>query len=256
MSLKDNSVTAVEALIRWRNSERGLVPPSEFIPIAEQMGLIVEIGDWALREACRKAAGWPSRIKVAVNVSPVQFRAPGFLASFAAAISEAEILGSRMVAEITESFMIDDGEEAIAVLQGLKALGVAISMDDFGTGYSSLSYLRRFPFDKVKIDRSFVGALGVDPSAATIVRAAIALADALGIASVAEGIETEAQMAFLADAGCGEAQGYLIGMPMTSTGTDALLLPLGARRPDAPIVADNANFAVRHVPGKRELSAA
>jgi diguanylate cyclase (GGDEF)-like protein len=231
VSLKDDGVVSFEALIRWRHPQRGLVPPADFIPVAEETGLIVQIGDWAMREACRKAAAWPSHLKVAVNVSPLQFRAPGFLAAVTSALSDAGITGSRLIAEITENVMIKDAEQAIAALHALKKLGVAVSMDDFGTGYSSLSYLRKFPFDKMKIDKTFVGGLGADPSAATIVKAAIALANALGIGSVAEGIETEEQMAFLAEAGCLEAQGYLIGRPMPSTDADAFLARGAKERP-------------------------
>jgi diguanylate cyclase (GGDEF)-like protein len=226
ISFKTRELTAFEALIRWRHPERGLVSPVEFIPYAEENGLIAEISDWALREACRKVAEWPRRIKVAVNISPVQFRAPGLLASIASALAEAGVEGNRLVAEITEGAMIDDAEEALSLLQSIKKLGVAVAMDDFGTGYSSFGYLRKFPFDKLKIDRSFVGALGVDSSAASIVRAAIALSNALGIGSVAEGIETEEQMAFLAEAGCSEAQGYLISKPMSASDADASLARL------------------------------
>lgn len=250
VTLQDQRLSGFEALIRWRHPERGLVSPNDFIPFAEEIGLIVEIGDWALREACRKASSWPKGLTVSVNVSPLQIRSPGFSSAVASALSEAGIEGARLIAEVTENVLIKDAEQAIEVLQAVKKLGVAVALDDFGTGYSSLSYLRKFPFDKVKIDKSFVGALGADPSAATIVRSAIVLADALGIGSVAEGIETEDQMAFLTDADCGEGQGYLFGKPMPAADADAWVAreykPKGETRGPAVSVSP---AGLRHVQG-------
>ena len=214
VSLADGQVKSFEALLRWRHPERGGVPPSAFIPIAEENGLIVPIGEWVLRQACREAARWPAHIKVAVNVSAVQLRSPGFLQSIGEAIRSAGVDGSRLIVEVTESVMITDAELALATLHAIRDMGGAIAMDDFGTGYSSLSYLRRFPFDKIKIDQSFVSELGQRGDSVAIVRAATGLAAALGMETVAEGIETEEQLALVAAEGCAEAQGYLFSRPM------------------------------------------
>jgi EAL domain-containing protein (putative c-di-GMP-specific phosphodiesterase class I) len=190
------------------------VPPGEFIPVAEENGLIVPIGEWVMREACREAAKWPAHIKVAVNVSAVQLKSPGILQCVSEAIEAAGVDGSRLVVEVTESVMITDADQALSTLHAIRAMGSAIAMDDFGTGYSSLSYLRRFPFDKIKIDQSFISELGQREDSVAIVRAATSLAKALGMEAVAEGIETEEQLAHVAIEGCSEAQGYLIGRPM------------------------------------------
>ncbi len=214
VSVSDRRVNSFEALLRWKHPERGSVPPSEFIPLAEENGLIVPIGEWVLQMACREAAKWPSHIKVAVNVSAVQLRSPGILQSVSEAIDAAGIEGSRLIVEVTESVMITDADQAISTLHSIRDIGSAISMDDFGTGYSSLSYLRRFPFDKIKIDQSFVSELGQRDDSAAIVRAATGLAKALGMEAVAEGVETEEQLALVAAEGCAEAQGYLISSPM------------------------------------------
>ena len=214
VSTQDRSLKSFEALIRWRHPQRGLVSPADFIPLAEETGLITPIGEWVFREACRMVATLPKDIKVGVNVSPVQFGSSGLLGVIGSALEAAGVDGSRLIVEITEGAVVKDAEQAITILQSMRKLGIAIAMDDFGTGYSSLSYLQKFPFDKLKIDKAFIGNLGVDASAATIVRAAVALAGALGLTSVAEGIETEEQMSFLVEAGCAEAQGYLISKPL------------------------------------------
>jgi diguanylate cyclase (GGDEF)-like protein len=214
VSVADRRVNSFEALLRWKHSERGDVARGEFIPLAEENGLIIPIGEWVLREACREAAKWPAHLKVAVNVSVVQFKSPGLLRSISRAIEEAEIEGSRLIVEVTESVMIKDAEQAISTLHAIREMGIAIAMDDFGTGYSSLGYLRRFPFDKIKIDKSFIDELGLREDSAAIVRAATGLAKALGMVSVAEGVETEAQMARVGIEGCSEVQGYLISRPM------------------------------------------
>ena len=214
VSVADRQVNSFEALLRWKHPERGNVPPSEFIPVAEENSLIVPIGEWVLRCACREAAKWPSHINVAVNVSAVQLRSPGILQSISEAIEATGVEGSRLIVEVTESVMITDAEQAIATLHSIRDMGCVIAMDDFGTGYSSLSYLRRFPFDKIKIDQSFISELGQREDSAAIVRAATGLAKALGMEAVAEGIETEEQLALVALEGCCEAQGYLISRPM------------------------------------------
>ena len=214
VSITDRSVKSFEALLRWRHPTRGNVPPGEFISLAEEIGLIVPIGEWVAREACKEAAKWPSHIKVAVNVSAVQFKSADLIQAISAAIKAAGIDGSRLIVEVTESVMIDDAEQAIRVLHALRDLNISIAMDDFGTGYSSLSYLHRFPFDKIKIDRSFVSELGQSEGSVAIVRAITSLATALGMETVAEGVETEAQFARLGFEGCNEIQGYLIGRPM------------------------------------------
>ena len=213
------------------------------------MGLIVEIGDWALREACRKAASWPEGLTVAVNVSPLQIRSPGFSAAVASALSQAGLAGSRLVAEITENVLIKDAPQANAVLQEIKKLGAKIALDDFGTGYSSLTYLNQFAIDCIKIDKSFVGGLGADPSAATIARAAIALAEALGIGTVAEGIETEDQMIFLAKAGCVEGQGFLFSKPMSAADADFWVARDYPPKENARAAAPLGAIPLRHVPG-------
>jgi len=214
VSVPDRQVKSFEALLRWKHPERGAVPPGEFIPVAEENGLIVPIGEWVMREACREAAKWPAHIKVAVNVSAVQLKSPGILQCVSEAIEAAGVDGSRLVVEVTESVMITDADQALSTLHAIRAMGSAIAMDDFGTGYSSLSYLRRFPFDKIKIDQSFISELGQREDSVAIVRAATSLAKALGMEAVAEGVETEEQLAHVAIEGCSEAQGYLIGRPM------------------------------------------
>jgi EAL domain-containing protein (putative c-di-GMP-specific phosphodiesterase class I) len=210
----DRRVNSFEALLRWNHPVRGAVPPDDFIPTAEEMGLIVPIGEWVVREACKQAAKWPETIKIAVNISAAQFGAPGLVEAISAAIDRAGVSGSRLIVEVTESVMIKDAERATTTLHAFRKLGAKIAMDDFGTGYSSLSYLRRFPFDKIKIDRSFVSEVDESDDAAEIVRATISMAKALGMITVAEGVETESQFARLALEGCNEIQGYLIARPM------------------------------------------
>ena len=202
-----------EALARWLHPTRGVVPPGVFIPIAEESGLIVEIGGWILREACREAASWPRGLSVAVNLSPVQFRRCDFFALIHAVLIETGLAGNRLELEITEGVLIADSAAALGVLRRAKALGVRIAMDDFGTGYSSLSYLQSFPFDKIKIDRSFIVNFDGNPHSAAIVRGVLGLSHGLNLPVVAEGVETQEQLAFLEGEGCDEIQGYLIGRP-------------------------------------------
>ncbi|WP_249137111.1 putative bifunctional diguanylate cyclase/phosphodiesterase [Bradyrhizobium canariense] len=209
----DGEVIGFEALLRWNHPTRGFVPPDQFIPLAEENGLIIEIGEWVLREACREAASWPRPLQVAVNLSPVQFQAGDLEGSIHQILLETGLAPTRLEVEITEGVLIGDFTRALNLLRRLKALGIRIAMDDFGTGYSSLSYLQSFPFDKIKIDRSFISNLEASPQSAEIVRAVLSLAHALNMPVVAEGVETEAQRAFLAREACEEMQGYLIGRP-------------------------------------------
>ncbi|MCJ2115915.1 EAL domain-containing protein [Methylobacterium sp. J-001] len=202
-----------EALVRWTHPVRGQIPPSVFVPLAEETGLIIALGDWVLREACREAATWAPSLKVAVNLSPRQFQKPDLPETVLAVLAQTGLSPNRLELEVTESVIINDMARAISILRRLKGFGVRISMDDFGTGYASLATLQAFPFDKMKIDRSFVAQLGVDPQAAVIVRAVLSLGRSLRMGVVAEGVETAAQRRFLADEACGEMQGYLFGKP-------------------------------------------
>lgn len=209
----DGEVIGFEALLRWNHPTRGFVPPDRFIPLAEENGLIVQIGEWVLREACREAASWPRPLQVAVNLSPVQVQAGDLERSIHQILLETGLAPTRLEVEITEGVLIGDFARALNLLRRLKALGIRIAMDDFGTGYSSLSYLQSFPFDKIKIDRSFISNLEATPQSAEIVRAVLSLAHALNIPVIAEGVETEAQRAFLTREACEEMQGYLVGRP-------------------------------------------
>src|ERR1700748_3611485 len=204
-------VIGFEALARWNHPVRGFVPPSDFIPLAEESGLIVEMGEWILREACREAASWPLPLQVAVNLSPAQFMHGDVVGLVHSILLETGLTPGRLELEITEGVLIEDFDRGLALLRRLKALGVRVSMDDFGSGYSSLSYLQAFPFDKIKIDRDFVMNLGRNPQSAAIVRAVIGLGHGLGMSIVGEGVETLEQLRFLAEEGCDAVQGYLIG---------------------------------------------
>jgi predicted signal transduction protein with EAL and GGDEF domain len=210
----DGEVIGFEALVRWLHPQRGLVLPATFIPVAEESGLITQLGEWVLRAACREAASWPKPLSIAVNLSPAQFRhgdLPGLLHRV---LLDAGLSPSRLELEITESVLIDDLSRALSILRRLKMLGVRVAMDDFGTGYSSLSNLQSFPFDKIKIDRSFIANLHANPQSAAIVRAVIALGRGLDLPVIAEGVESKEQLAFLSSEACAEIQGYLIGRPL------------------------------------------
>ena len=208
-----SEIIGFEALARWLHPVRGFVPPSDFIPLAEESGLIVEMGEWILREACREAASWPMPLQIAVNLSPAQFMHGDLVGLVHSILLETGLAPGRLELEITEGVLIEDFDRGLALLRRLKALGVRISMDDFGSGYSSLSYLQAFPFDKIKIDRAFVINLGRNPQSAAIVRAVIGLGHGLEMSIVAEGVETQEQLGFLADEGCDAVQGYFIGKP-------------------------------------------
>jgi diguanylate cyclase (GGDEF)-like protein/PAS domain S-box-containing protein len=209
----DGAITGFEALARWHHPRRGLVPPSDFIPLAEESGVIGALGEWVLRTACREAASWPQPLSIAVNLSPVQFQHGDLPSLVHRVLLETGLAPARLELEITEGVLIGDFTRAVAILRRLKNLGVRIAMDDFGTGYSSLSYLQSFPFDKIKIDRAFIANLCHSRQSATIVRAVIALGGGLGVPVIAEGVETEEQLKFLADENCNGIQGYLIGRP-------------------------------------------
>ncbi len=222
-SLTSGALTGFEALLRWRHPERGLVRPDEFIPLAEETGLIVAMGEWVLNAACREASTWPAELSIAVNVSPQQLREPDRLPrAIAAALSACGLPASRLEIEITESALVRE-DEALRVFRAVRNMGVRISMDDFGTGYSSLSQLRRFPFDKLKIDRSFVRDLGKGEEAAAVIRAIAALGTSLGMATIAEGVETTEQLAQVRLDGCTEMQGYLVSKPVPADAVPALI---------------------------------
>jgi diguanylate cyclase (GGDEF)-like protein len=209
VGLQDNRITGCEALVRWHHPERGFVSPAEFIPIAEETGLINELGEWVLTTACTEAATWPAGIRLAVNVSPVQFRSGTLALKVAKALAVSGLPPSRLELEITEAVLIRDDETALDILHQLRGIGVRIALDDFGTGYSSLSYLQRFPFDKIKIDRCFVNDIGESEGSSSIVRAVVNIAAARRMTTTAEGVETEAQQQLLRAIGCSEMQGYL-----------------------------------------------
>ncbi len=214
VDVQSGDVTAAEALIRWRHPEQGLISPADFIPLAEETGLIVPLGEWVLRSACTQAASWPQEIKVAVNLSPVQVRDDRLPETVATILRETGLEPGRLELEITEGVLLDGEERTLAMLTRLRAIGVGLAMDDFGTGYSSLSYLRRFPFSKIKIDRSFVRLLPNDAESAAIVRAIITMGAGLGMATTVEGVENAEQYAFVAAEHCGQVQGYHVSRPL------------------------------------------
>lgn len=223
LDLKENRIPCSEALIRWQHPMRGLVGPAEFIPVAEEIGLIVAIGEWVLRRACAEAARWPNDTKVAVNLSPIQVMNVNLIPVVVSALAASGLPAWRLELEITESVMMQNTEATLATLHRLRELGVKISMDDFGTGFSSLSYLRRFPFDKLKIDRSFICDLSIDENSLAIVRAVTTMARSLGMITTAEGVETAEQLDQVRRLGCNEVQGYFIGRPQRAEDIARLL---------------------------------
>ena len=223
VDLDRNEVSGFEALLRWNHPERGLIMPDDFIPLAEETGLIVPIGEWVLRQACTEAASWPEQVKVAVNLSAVQFNTSNLVELVFSALSASRLAASRLELEITESALLDNSESAFATLRRLRDMGVRISLDDFGIGYSCLSYLRRFPFDKIKIDKSFIRDMGSDQQSVAIIQAVIGLGASLDMATVAEGVETRDEFDCLRAFGCTEVQGYYISPPRPA-GEVALLL--------------------------------
>jgi EAL domain-containing protein (putative c-di-GMP-specific phosphodiesterase class I) len=220
VDLRSNEVTGCEALLRWWHPVRGMVSPADFIPVAEETGLIEEIGTWVLRTACAEAKTWPDHVRIAVNVSPVQFRSQSLSLKVAAALAETGLDPRRLELEITEAVLIADDDAALVALNQLRALGVHIALDDFGTGYSSLSYLQRFPFDKIKIDRSFVKELARGTS---IIKAVVSIAADRDMVTTAEGVETEEQRATVHALGCTQMQGYLFSPPRPAQEVRALI---------------------------------
>jgi diguanylate cyclase (GGDEF)-like protein len=224
---RTGTVRSAEALIRWAHPTRGIVSPADFIPLAEECGLIGPIGAWVIREACRQARAWQDdgvpALRVSVNLSASQFRDSGLLESIRRALDDARLPARYLEVELTESAVMSDPEQSIAILEHLSAMGVLVSVDDFGTGYSSMSYLRRFPIDKLKIDRVFIDEIVSRPEDASIVRAIVSLAHSLHLKVVAEGVETLAQLEFLKTAGCDEYQGYHFSRPLPAAGFERLL---------------------------------
>jgi diguanylate cyclase (GGDEF)-like protein len=216
-------VVAFEALLRWNHPQRGLIAPINFIPLAEETGLIVQLGEFVLHGACADAATWPDDVDVAVNLSPVQFKSPNLIASVTAALAASGLSARRLELEITESVLLQNSEATLTTLHELRAMGVRISLDDFGTGYSSLSYLRSFPFDKIKIDRSFVSELATREDSMAIIRAVTGLGRSLGIVTTAEGVENDAQLELLRREGCTQAQGYLFSKPRPASDVAIML---------------------------------
>ena len=228
-NLETNAITGFEALVRWFHPERGLIAPLEFIPLAEEAGLIVPIGEWVLKRACRDAVKWPSPVKVAVNLSPAQFRSVNLMQTVIAALAGSGLAAGRLELEITESTLLADSEATLTTLHRLRAMGVHISMDDFGTGYSSLSYLQSFPFDKIKIDRRFITDVNTEKSSLAIIRAVTGLCESLGIVTTAEGVETREQFDRVKAEGCTEVQGFLTGRPMPLKDALALMQRPGTK---------------------------
>jgi len=220
VNLNTGEITGVEALVRWQQPDRGLLPPAQFVPIAEDCGLILQIGRWVLREACRQARAWQDAglppLPIAVNVSAVEFRDKGFVEGVRTILAETGLAAQCLELELTEGVLMDDAESTASVLQELKTMGVHLAVDDFGTGYSSLSYLRQFPIDVLKIDQSFVHQITADPDDSTIVSAIINMGKSLKHLVVAEGIETQLQRAYLQTQQCAEGQGYLFSRPLSA----------------------------------------
>jgi diguanylate cyclase (GGDEF)-like protein/PAS domain S-box-containing protein len=235
VSATDGLPTGFEALVRWNHPTRGLVPPSDFIAIAEQSDLIVDIGDWTINQACIEAAAWPDHLTVAVNLSARHFRRSDIGRVVQRALNHSGLAPKRLEIEITEGLLIENPDEVIEKLGEIRALGVTIAMDDFGTGYSSLSYLLKFPFDKIKIDRSFVEASTSDPIARDILRAIASMAKTLKLRITAEGVETAEQVEFLSEIACHQLQGYYFARPLASSDLPAYLLSTVARRAPAPV---------------------
>jgi diguanylate cyclase (GGDEF)-like protein len=224
VSLSNNAISGFEALIRWNHPTRGIMAPNAFIPLAEEIGFIIPMGEWVIRQACATAALWPEDIHVAVNISAVQFRSPGLVQVIVGALAASGLHPTRLEIEITETVLLQDKDIILVTLHRLRTLGVRIAMDDFGTGYSSLTYLQCFPFDKIKIDRSFVADVAENSGSLNIVRAVASLANGLGMKATAEGVETKEQLDKITSEGCTEVQGYLFSHPVPAGEIERLLL--------------------------------
>jgi diguanylate cyclase (GGDEF)-like protein len=238
VNLASNEISGFEALIRWNHPERGLASPATFIPLAEEIGFIVPMGEWVIRQACATAAQWPEDLHVAVNISAVQFRNPGLMQVIIGALAASGLNPTRLEIEITETVLLHNKETTLAVLHQLRALGIRIAMDDFGTGYSSLTYLQCFPFDKIKIDRSFVKDITESTGSLNIVRAIAALANGLGMAATAEGVETREQLDKVTSEGCTEMQGFLFSKPLPAQEIERLFFRGASRvRSRSPMIS-------------------
>src|SRR5450759_1048918 len=229
IDVKTKQITSCEALLRWHHPERGMVAPLEFIPVAENTGLIVPLGEWVLRQACAEAVRWPKHVTIAVNLSPAQFKSRNLVPTVINALATSGLAAGRLELEITELVLLQDNEAAFAILHQLRGLGIKIAMDDFGTGYSSLGYLRSFPFDKIKIDQSFIHDLPTKGDSVAIVRAVVGLGSSLGIATTAEGVETKEQLASLTSEGCNEVQGFFFSPPRPAAEVARILDDLNPR---------------------------
>jgi EAL domain-containing protein (putative c-di-GMP-specific phosphodiesterase class I) len=250
MNLQTNAIIGVEALIRWHHPHRGLVPPEQFVPIAEECGLIVPIGRWVLREACRQACAWQSAGRspmcMAINISPVELRDKGFVPGVRAILTESGLAPHCLELELTETFLMQDSQSTAIVLQALKAMGVQLALDDFGTGFSSLSHLKRFQMDTLKIDQSFVRNVTTDAGDAGIVGAVISMGRSLHMRVVAEGVETPEQLAFLQDRSCPEGQGYYFSQPLPA-GEFTELLGRSVVEPRSPARRMTRKSRLKHV---------
>jgi EAL domain-containing protein (putative c-di-GMP-specific phosphodiesterase class I) len=219
LDLKNNRVIAVEALLRWRHPEMGMISPDRFIPLAEENGFIIKLGEWVLRTACAQCAAWHAEsqtpLRIAVNISGRQFNEPDFVDMVAAALNDNNLAPELLELELTESLLISNEQQALQKLQHLKKMGIYLAIDDFGTGYSSLAYLKHFPLDRLKIDKSFINDILNDPDDAAITEAIIAMAHSLKLKVIAEGVETREQLLFLEDRGCDEMQGYYLSKPLS-----------------------------------------
>ena len=224
VNLASNEISGFEALIRWNHPTKGMISPASFIPLAEEIGFIVPVGEWVIRQACTTAAQWPENLHIAVNISAVQFRNPGLMQVIVGALAASGLHPTRLEIEITETVLLHNRETTLAVLHQLRELGIRIAMDDFGTGYSSLTYLQSFPFDKIKIDRSFVKDITENSGSLNIVRAVAALANGMGMTATAEGVETKEQLDRIASEGCTEMQGFLFSRPLPAREIERLFL--------------------------------